>query len=104
MQLGFIPNSNPEPDPDLTPPHPSRAQPLIKFILYADGDGKSWRIRAVTAEGTLFTNRVSLHEAWRGLRDEELSQCAGIEGCTFVHAAGVSAWVCGLFSCGCACS
>ncbi len=34
------------------------------------------------------SNLRSLHEAWRGLRDEELSQCAGIEGCTFVHASG----------------
>ena len=32
--------------------------------------------------------RLSILEAWRGLRDEELSQVSGIEGCTFVHSSG----------------
>lgn len=27
-------------------------------------------------------------EAWRGLRDEALSELAGIPGCVFVHASG----------------
>jgi uncharacterized UPF0160 family protein len=27
-------------------------------------------------------------EAWRGLRDEALSEVAGIPGCVFVHASG----------------
>lgn len=26
--------------------------------------------------------------AWRGLRDEKLSEVAGIPGCVFVHASG----------------
>lgn len=27
-------------------------------------------------------------EAWRGVRDADLSKVAGIEGCVFCHAAG----------------
>ena len=60
-----------------------------------------WRVQAVTEEGTAFTNRsfstltltltltqigtvfptrLGLLEAWRGVRDDELSSLAGIEG------------------------
>lgn len=35
-----------------------------------------------------FENRKSLPEAWRGVRDEKLSEVAGIKGCTFCHASG----------------
>lgn len=59
----------------------------IKFLLFVDQSGMH-RIQAVTVEGTLFTNRVSLPEPWRGLRDEALSEVAGIPNCTFVHATG----------------
>jgi uncharacterized UPF0160 family protein len=39
-------------------------------------------------EGTSFQNRKSLPQEWRGLRDEELSKKAEIDGCVFVHASG----------------
>ena len=42
----------------------------------------------MTQEGTAFTNRLGLLEAWRGLRDAELSTASGIEGCKFCHASG----------------
>lgn len=61
--------------------------PVTKFVLYAD-QGGMWRVQAVTVEGTAFTNRLSLPEAWRGLRDAVLCKEAGMEGCCFVHAAG----------------
>lgn len=61
--------------------------PLVKFVLYEDS-AKMWRVQAVTAEGTAFTNRLGLLEQWRGLRDAELSSLVGIEGCKFVHASG----------------
>lgn len=32
--------------------------------------------------------RLPLLEEWRGLRDEELSRVADIDGCVFVHASG----------------
>ena len=59
----------------------------ILFVLYADQSGM-WRVQAVTVEGTAFTNRRSLPDAWLGLRDAELSAVAKIPGCAFVHSAG----------------
>ena len=47
-----------------------------------------WRVQAVTVEGKSFENRVSLPEAWRGLRDDVLVSITGIPGSRFVHAAG----------------
>jgi uncharacterized UPF0160 family protein len=47
-----------------------------------------WRVQAVTVEGTDFTNRLGLLEEWRGLRNDDLTSKAGIEGCKFVHANG----------------
>lgn len=35
-----------------------------------------------------FESRKALPVPWRGLRDEELSKEAGIEGCVFVHMSG----------------
>lgn len=61
--------------------------PLIKFVLYMDS-ASMWRVQAVTAEGTAFTNRLGLREAWRGVRDAELVKVSGIDGAKFVHAAG----------------
>ena len=60
---------------------------LIKYVLYTD-QSNMWRIQCVSVEGKAFENRRGLPEAWRGLRDEELSAVSGIEGCTFVHASG----------------
>ena len=60
---------------------------LIKYVLYTD-QSNMWRIQCVSVEGKACENRRGLPEAWRGLRDEELSAVSGIEGCTFVHASG----------------
>ena len=35
-----------------------------------------------------FESRKPLPEAWRGVRDDELSKLSGIDGCVFVHASG----------------
>jgi len=61
--------------------------PLVKFVLYTD-QGGMWRVQAVTVEGTLFENRLSLPEEWRGVRDDDLTSISGITGCKFCHAAG----------------
>ena len=61
--------------------------PLIKFVLYTD-QGGMWRVQAVTVEGTLFQNRLSLPEEWRGVRDDKLADVTKIPGSRFVHAAG----------------
>lgn len=59
----------------------------IRFVLFKDQAGM-WRVQAVTEEGTLFTNRLSLPEPWRGLRDQDLVAASGIQQCAFVHAGG----------------
>lgn len=61
--------------------------PLIKFVLFQD-ISTMWRVQAVTLEGSSFTNRLSLPEAWRGVRDQDLEGIAKIPGARFVHAAG----------------
>jgi uncharacterized UPF0160 family protein len=61
--------------------------PLIKFVLYQDISGM-WRVQAVTVEGSGFSNRLSLPEAWRGVRDQDLEGVTKIPGSRFVHAAG----------------
>jgi len=59
----------------------------IKYVLYTDQAGM-WRIQCVSVEGKAFENRLGLPGPWRGVRDEDLSGVANIEGCTFCHASG----------------
>lgn len=58
-----------------------------KYVLYTDQSG-AWRVQCVSVSHSSFTNRLSLPEAWRGIRDDALSKLSGIDGCIFVHAAG----------------
>lgn len=62
----------------------------VLYALFAEnGEPNSkWRIRAVSLEPGSFENRKGLPEAWRGVRDEELSKVSGVPGCVFVHAGG----------------
>jgi uncharacterized UPF0160 family protein len=64
-----------------------KLEKTIKFVLYTD-QGGMWRVQAVTVEGKAFENRLSLPDAWRGVRDEDLATIAGIPGCKFCHASG----------------
>eukprot|EP01126_Amoeba_proteus_P033789 TRINITY_DN3334_c0_g1_i10.p1 TRINITY_DN3334_c0_g1~~TRINITY_DN3334_c0_g1_i10.p1 ORF type:complete len:157 (-),score=31.09 TRINITY_DN3334_c0_g1_i10:71-541(-) len=59
----------------------------ILYVLFQDPKGE-WRIQSVPLNLTSFDNRASLPSAWRGLRDQNLSDVTGIEGCIFVHANG----------------
>ncbi|KAF2149525.1 MYG1 protein-like protein [Myriangium duriaei CBS 260.36] len=62
----------------------------VLYVLFPENgepDSK-WRIRAVGVEAGGFENRKSLPDAWKGVRDEELSKVSGIPGCVFVHASG----------------
>jgi uncharacterized UPF0160 family protein len=61
--------------------------PLIKYVLYQD-ESQMWRIQCVSVKGKAFENRLGLPSEWRGVRDEDLSKIAGIDGCTFCHAGG----------------
>ncbi|EGP83204.1 unnamed protein product [Zymoseptoria tritici ST99CH_3D7] len=65
-------------------------QGSVLYALFAEsGDESSkWRIRAVSLEPGSFENRKGLPEAWRGVRDEALSEVSGVPGGIFVHAGG----------------
>lgn len=65
---------------------PANAQPF--YVIYPDETGGNWRVQAVSVSPESFESRKALPEQWRGVRDEELSRIAGIEGCIFVHASG----------------
>uniref|UniRef100_A0A914Q4Q9 Uncharacterized protein n=1 Tax=Panagrolaimus davidi TaxID=227884 RepID=A0A914Q4Q9_9BILA len=60
----------------------------ISYVCYPDNN-KNWRIQAIPVDAfSAFSNRCPLPETWRGYRDKELSDIAGIEGCIFVHSSG----------------
>ncbi|KAF7894902.1 hypothetical protein EAF00_006716 [Botryotinia globosa] len=62
----------------------------VLYVLYPENprpDAK-WRIQCVPNTKDSFQSRKPLPEAWRGFRDEELSEITGIPGGVFVHAAG----------------
>lgn len=59
------------------------------YVLYGEGAGKpNWRIQCVPVSKESFESRKPLPEAWRGVRDDELSELTGIPGGVFVHASG----------------
>lgn len=59
----------------------------IKFAVFQDLS-EDWRVCCVPIFAKSFTLRTPLHIAWRGLRDEKLSEVSGIPDCIFVHATG----------------
>ncbi|KAK6197484.1 metal-dependent protein hydrolase [Scheffersomyces amazonensis] len=63
------------------------AEGAIKFVLFKDSSN-AWRISTVSLTSSSFEFRLGLVSEWRGLRDEQLSEKSGVEGCIFVHAAG----------------
>uniref|UniRef100_A0A0R3S2T5 UPF0160 protein MYG1, mitochondrial n=1 Tax=Elaeophora elaphi TaxID=1147741 RepID=A0A0R3S2T5_9BILA len=61
----------------------------IVYAIFEDNANAQWRVQAIpVSERQPFKHRLSLPEAWRGLRDEELTKVADIPGCTFVHPSG----------------
>merc|ERR1712034_258063 len=59
----------------------------ILYVIYTDQNAM-WRIQCVPLRPKCFENRLSLPEAWRGVRDQDLEKVSGIEGATFVHSGG----------------
>lgn len=57
-----------------------------KLVVF--NDGTSWRVAGVPVSPSSFVGRKFLPKPWRGLRDEELSKKAGVEGLVFVHHSG----------------
>ncbi|KAK9869217.1 hypothetical protein WA026_002967 [Henosepilachna vigintioctopunctata] len=62
-------------------------QGLIKFVIFHDMGG-SWRVQGVPIQPDSFVCRVFLHRNWRGVRDDQLSDVAGIQNCIFCHSTG----------------
>ena len=62
----------------------------VLYVLYPESEheGAKWRIQAVGVSIDSFQSRKPLPEAWRGVRDEQLSEISGIPGCIFTHASG----------------
>jgi uncharacterized UPF0160 family protein len=56
----------------------------VLYVVFSDG--KSWRVQAVPKTSSSFENRKPL--PYRGLRDDDLSAAAGIDGGVFVHVSG----------------
>jgi uncharacterized UPF0160 family protein len=72
-------------EPTLQPPA------KILYVLYPENPEKSdskWRIQCVPESPDSFVNRLSLPEAWRGVRDADLEKVSGIAGAFFCHASG----------------
>ncbi|KAF9409732.1 hypothetical protein HW555_011022 [Spodoptera exigua] len=59
----------------------------IKYAIFNDKPN-SWRVQAVPVNPTSFITRKPLHPNWCGIRDEDLSEIAGIEDCIFCHTTG----------------
>ena len=56
--------------------------------MLQDERSGNWRLQAVAVSPDKFESRKPLPFPWRGLTDGELSEVAGIHGCTFVHMSG----------------
>ena len=56
-------------------------------MLFQDKKEKKYRVQAVSVPNS-FESRKPLPAAWRGVRDDALSELSGIPGCVFVHASG----------------
>ena len=56
-------------------------------MLFQDTKEKKYRVQAVSVPGS-FESRKPLPKAWRGVRDDALSELSGIPDCVFVHASG----------------
>ncbi|KAH0613087.1 uncharacterized protein H6S33_009467 [Morchella sextelata] len=58
------------------------------YVLYGEGPEKNWRVQAVPVSKDSFESRKALPAAWRGIRDDALSEVTGVPGGVFVHASG----------------
>ncbi|KAJ9619610.1 hypothetical protein H2203_008391 [Taxawa tesnikishii (nom. ined.)] len=69
----------------------NNAEGNVLYVLFPekeeDPQGRT-RIRSVSKEAGSFENRKDLPDAWKGVRDEELSKVSGVPGGVFVHASG----------------
>merc|ERR1711990_938208 len=59
----------------------------ILYVIYKNKE-TDWRIQCVPVSPTSFTNRKSLPESWRGIRDDDLSKASTVADATFCHVSG----------------
>lgn len=62
----------------------------VLYVVYPESEheGAKWRVQAVSVSKDSFESRKPLPDNWRGVRDDQLSEVSGIEGCIFAHASG----------------
>lgn len=60
----------------------------IKFAIFHENLNDTWRVQGIPIQPDSFICRVFLHKDWHGVRDEKLSEVAGIPKCVFCHATG----------------
>ncbi|XP_017000296.3 MYG1 protein [Drosophila takahashii] len=63
-----------------------KVEGVPKLVIF--NDGSSWRVAGVPVTPSSFLGRKFLPSPWRGLRDDELSEKAGIKDLVFVHHSG----------------
>lgn len=62
------------------------SEPIL-YVIFGDGTS-GWRVQAVSLNPGSYVCRLFLPDNWQGLRDEELSAVAKIDGCIFAHHTG----------------
>ena len=68
--------------------HPDAEKVLYVLYPESEHEGAKWRIQAVSVSKDSFESRKPLPDSWRGVRDDQLSDVSGIDGCVFAHASG----------------
>ncbi|XP_047510826.1 MYG1 exonuclease [Pieris napi] len=59
----------------------------VNYVVFNDKPN-SWRVQAIPVAPVSFVTRKPLHEKWWGVRDDLLSDIAGIKDCVFCHSTG----------------
>jgi len=62
--------------------------PKIDYVIFEDSSNSSWRIQSMPVSSNSFELRKPLPKSWNGLRNDELSEISGVQGCIFCHANG----------------
>lgn len=62
--------------------------PQIDYVIFEDPSDGSYRIQSMPVSPKSFALRKPLPKSWCGVRDSELSEISGIQGCIFCHSTG----------------
>lgn len=61
------------------------AEHATDYVVFPEGEGKSWRILAIPPEPDSFAQKRPLPASWAGLTDAALSEVVGVSGSRFCH-------------------